>query len=129
MVSTGTTYSQGKWVFMSSGTDLAGRTLGSADLVIDRDQYRVLLDGAEIELVFQEFELLEFLAAHPYRTFTREQILARAWGSRNQATTRTVDVHIHRLRRKLGPGYARHLVTVRRVGYMFRPPPQQVITV
>jgi DNA-binding response OmpR family regulator len=110
---------------MSGGTGVAERMRGSAgwtDLVIDRDQYRVLVDGQEIELAFQEFELLEFLAAHPYRTFTREELLSRAWGSRNQATNRTVDVHVHRLRRKLGPGYARYLVTVRRVGYMFRPP-------
>lgn len=93
-----------------------------AGLVIHRDQRRVLLDGQEIELVFQEFELLAFLTAHPYRVFTRKQIIAGAWVGHQQATGRTVDVHIHRLRRKLGPGYARHLVTVRRVGYTFRPP-------
>jgi Transcriptional regulatory protein, C terminal len=93
-----------------------------AGLVIDFGQRRVLLDGREIELVFQEFELLEFLAAHPYRAFTREQLLGSAWASQQQGTSRTVDVHIHRLRRKLGPAWAHHLVTVRRVGYMFRPP-------
>ena len=93
-----------------------------AGLVVDRDQRKVLLDGQEIELVFQEFELLDFLAAHPYRTFTREQIIAGAWAGRPQATGRTVDVHVHRLRRKLGPGYARYLVTVQRVGYTFHPP-------
>ncbi len=65
---------------------------------------------------------VEFLTAHPYRAFTREQIIAGAWAGRRQATGRTVDVHMHRLRRKLGPGYARHLVTVQRVGYTFRPP-------
>jgi len=91
-------------------------------LVVDRDQRRVLLDGQEIELVFQEFELLDFLAAHPYRTFTREQIIAGAWAGRQQATGRTVDVHVHRLRRKLGPDYARYVVTVQRVGYTFHPP-------
>jgi DNA-binding response OmpR family regulator len=93
-----------------------------AGLLVDRDQHRVLLGGREIELVYQEFELLEFLTAHPHRAFTREQIIAGAWSNVQQATNRTVDVHIHRLRRKLGPGYARHLVTVRRVGYMYRPP-------
>jgi len=93
-----------------------------AGLIIHRDQRRVLLDGREIELVFQEFELLEFLTAHPYRVFTRKQIIAGAWVGHRQATGRTVDVHIHRLRRKLGPGYARYVVTVRRVGYTFRPP-------
>jgi DNA-binding response OmpR family regulator len=96
-------------------------------LVIDSHQHRVLLEGREIELVFQEFELLEFLTDHPYRAFTREQLLAGAWPDRQQATGRTVDVHIHRLRRKLGPGHAQYLVTVRRVGYMYRPP-QSVAT-
>ena len=100
-----------------------GRAAGPpAGLVIDRGQRRVLLDGREIELVFQEFELLDFLTGHPYRVFTRRQIIAGAWVGHRQATGRTVDVHIHRLRRKLGPGYARYLVTVRRVGYTFRPP-------
>ena len=100
-----------------------GRAPGPpAGLVIDRGQRRVVLDGREIELVFQESELLDFLTAHPYRVFTREQIIAGAWAGHRQATGRTVDVHMHRLRRKLGPGYARYLVTVRRVGYTFRPP-------
>jgi hypothetical protein len=93
-----------------------------AGLVIDRDQRRVFLNGREIELVFQEFELLEFLTAHPSRAFTRGQLVAGAWAGHRPPTGRTVDIHIHRLRRKLGPGYARYLVTVQRVGYMFRPP-------
>ncbi len=101
----------------------SGRAPGlPAGLVIRHDLRRVLLDGREIELVFQEFELLEFLTAHPCRVFTREQIIAGAWAGHQQATGRTVDVHIHRLRRKLGPGYARYVVTVRRVGYTFQPP-------
>jgi DNA-binding response OmpR family regulator len=105
-----------------------GRVLSTGtaeELIVDREQYKVLLGDEEIELVFQEFELLEFLTAHPYRVFTREELLDRAWSGRTQATTRTVDVHVHRLRRKLGPGYAQHLVTVRRVGYTFRPPPSR----
>jgi DNA-binding response OmpR family regulator len=101
---------------------LPGTSQADGELVVDRDHHRVLLAGREIELVFQEFELLDFLTARPRLTFTREQILAGAWGNRQQATKRTVDVHIHRLRRKLGPEYAESLVTVRRVGYMFRPP-------
>jgi DNA-binding response OmpR family regulator len=100
----------------------AGRVLASpAGLVIDRGQRSVLLDGREIELAFQEFELLEFLAAHPYRVFTRGQIITGTWASYRPPTSRTVDIHIHRLRRKLGPGYGRCLITVQRVGYMFRP--------
>jgi Transcriptional regulatory protein, C terminal len=93
-----------------------------AGLTVDRSQHRVLVNGLDIQLLFQEFELLEFLTAHPHRALTREEILAGAWGGRQQeAPTRTVDVHIHRLRRKLGPEYARSLVTVRRVGYLYRP--------
>jgi DNA-binding winged helix-turn-helix (wHTH) protein len=97
----------------------------ASGLMVDRVQHRVLLNGEDVELLFQEFELLEFLTKRPDRAFTREQILAGAWGGRlHDATTRTVDVHIHRLRRKLGPVYAEHLVTVRRVGYMYRTPPR-----
>ncbi len=91
-------------------------------MVIDSAQRKVLLDGREIGLLYQEFQLLEFLAMHPYRAFTRDQLLAGAWPGRRQDSSRTVDVHVHRLRRKLGPGYARYLITVRRVGYMFLPP-------
>jgi len=93
-----------------------------AGLVIDPDQRMVLVDGREIELVFEEFELLEFLAAHPYRSFTRRQLVAGAWAGHRPTTGRTVDVYIHRLRRKLGPAYAGYLITVQRVGYTFRPP-------
>jgi DNA-binding winged helix-turn-helix (wHTH) protein len=94
-------------------------------LVVDRVQHRVLLNGRDVELMFQEFELFELLTAHPHRVFSREEILARAWGDRQPTvTTRTIDVHVHRLRRKLGPVYGQCLVTVRRVGYMFRPPPE-----
>jgi hypothetical protein len=96
-------------------------------LVIDREQYRVTAGGRDLGLVYQEFELLAFLASYPNHALTRDEILAGAWPGRVLAdgladTTRTVDIHIHRLRRKLGPGHARCLVTVRRVGYMFRPP-------
>jgi DNA-binding response OmpR family regulator len=105
---------------VSGVSGAAGRP--SAGLVIDRDQRRVFLDGREIELVFQEFELLEFLTAHPSRAFTRGQIVAGAWAGHRPPAGRTVDIHIHRLRRKLGPGYAGYLVTMQRVGYMFRPP-------
>jgi DNA-binding response OmpR family regulator len=92
------------------------------DLVIHRDQHRATLSGRDLGLVYQEFELLAFLAAHPNRALTRDEILAGAWPDWAPPAGRTVDIHVHRLRRKLGPGYDRCLVTVRRVGYMFRPP-------
>jgi DNA-binding response OmpR family regulator len=91
-------------------------------LVVDSAQHRVLAGGRDIGLVFQEFELFEFLTANPGSAFTRRQLLAQVWGDMRQATGRTVDVHVHRLRRKLGPEYGRRLVTVRRVGYMYDPP-------
>ena len=91
-------------------------------MLVDRAQHQVFVGGRDAGLVFQEYQLLEFLIANPHRAFTRRQLLARAWGRGDLATTRTVDVHVHRIRRKLGPGCGRYLVTVRRVGYMFRPP-------
>jgi hypothetical protein len=94
-----------------------------AGLTVDRSQHRVLVNGQDLHLLFQEFELLEFLTEHPHRALTRAEILTGAWGDRQRDTpTRTVDVHIHRLRRKLGPDHARSLVTVRRVGYLYQPP-------
>lgn len=90
-------------------------------LVVDTAGYRVLVGGHDAGLVLREFQLLAFLAANPGRAFPREHLLARVWGDAYQGTTRTVDVHIHRLRRKLGPFYADRLVTVRRVGYMYHP--------
>jgi DNA-binding response OmpR family regulator len=91
-------------------------------LVVDGAQHRVVVSGRDVGLVFREFELLAFLIANAGRVFTRAQLLARVWGGTNDGTTRTVDIHVHRLRRKLGPEHARHLVTVRRVGYMYQPP-------
>jgi DNA-binding response OmpR family regulator len=93
-----------------------------AGLVVDAAQHRVVVRGHDAGLVFREFELLAFLITNQGRVFTRAQLLARVWGGVNDGTTRTVDIHVHRLRRKLGPEYARHLVTVRRVGYMYQPP-------
>jgi hypothetical protein len=94
----------------------------AGDLLIDRDQYRATVSGRDLGLVHQEFELLAYLAAHPNRAFTRGEILAGAWPDWATLAGRTVDIHIHRLRRKLGPRYAPCLVTIRRVGYMFSPP-------
>lgn len=90
------------------------------DLRIDRDGRRVWADGHEVALTFQEYELLEFLTASPGKVFTRVHLMNTVWSGPGYTTLRTVDVHIHRLRRKLG----RHgacLVTVRRFGYGYRP--------
>jgi hypothetical protein len=90
-------------------------------LLLDHDQRRVWVDGAEIALTFQEFELLAFLSAHPSTVFTRSDLVTRVWQRDFSADSRTVDVHVSRLRHKLGPAYGRYLVTEYRVGYQFRP--------
>jgi DNA-binding response OmpR family regulator len=90
-------------------------------LLLDHDQRRVWVDGAEVPLTFQEFELLAFLSAHPASVFSRADLVHLVWQREFGADSRTVDVHVSRLRRKLGPAYGRCLVTEYRVGYQFRP--------
>ena len=92
-----------------------------AGLLLDHDQRRVWVDGEEVTLTFQEFELLAFLSAHPATVFTRSDLVQRVWQRDFAADSRTVDVHVSRLRHKLGPTYGRYLVTEYRVGYQFRP--------
>jgi Transcriptional regulatory protein, C terminal len=94
---------------------------GRAGLLLDHDQRRVWVDGAEVALTFQEFELLAFLSAHPSTVFTRADLVRQVWQRDFAADSRTVDVHVSRLRHKLGPSYGRYLVTEYRVGYQFRP--------
>ncbi|MFC7329726.1 winged helix-turn-helix domain-containing protein [Marinactinospora rubrisoli] len=93
---------------------------GSDALVIDRATRRVLADRTPVRLSYQEFELLAHLASSPGRVFSRSELLDRVWRSDTHAGTRTVDVHIHRLRRKLGE-LGHRLATVRRVGYAYQP--------
>ena len=93
----------------------------TAGLLLDHDQRRVWADGREIPLTYQEFELLAFLAAHPATVFSRADLVAQVWHRDFAADSRTVDVHVSRLRRKLGSRYGRYLVTEYRVGYRFSP--------
>jgi Transcriptional regulatory protein, C terminal len=101
-----------------AGPGAAGERPG---LLLDHEQRRVLVDGTEVTLTFQEFELLAFLAAHPATVFSRADLVKKVWQRDFTADSRTVDVHVSRLRRKLGPAYGRCLVTEYRVGYQFRP--------
>ena len=94
-------------------------TLGVRDLVVEPESYRATLRGVPIELTYMEFELLKFLMSHPGRVFTRETLLSRVWGYEYYGGVRTVDVHIRRLRAKLGEEHARFIETVRGVGYRF----------
>ena len=91
----------------------------TGDLVIDESSYTAKLRGRAIDLTFKEFELLKFLAQHPGRVFTRAQLLQEVWGYDYFGGTRTVDVHVRRLRAKLGNDYETLIGTVRNVGYRF----------
>jgi len=105
-----------------AGPGAAGRSAGERPgLLLDHEQRRVLVEGTEVTLTFQEFELLAFLAAHPATVFSRADLVKKVWQRDFTADSRTVDVHVSRLRRKLGPAYGRCLVTEYRVGYQFRP--------
>jgi hypothetical protein len=108
-------------VTQAAQTELAGAVGERTGLLLDHDQRRVWVDGAEIPLTFQEFELLAFLSAHPATVFSRADLVQRVWQRDFTADSRTVDVHVSRLRRKLGPAYAKCLVTEYRIGYQFRP--------
>ena len=86
-------------------------------LAIDPDSYRVTAAGRPLDLTFKEFELLRFLAQHPGRVYTRPGLLREVWGYDFYGGTRTVDVHVRRLRAKLGPEHEHLIETVRSVGY------------
>ncbi|PRY58040.1 DNA-binding response OmpR family regulator [Knoellia remsis] len=90
-------------------------------LVIDEATYSVRLRGVVLDLTYKEFELLKYLAQHPGRVFTRAQLLQEVWGYDYFGGTRTVDVHVRRLRAKLGSDHESLIGTVRNVGYRFVP--------
>jgi DNA-binding response OmpR family regulator len=87
------------------------------ELVIDESTYTARLRGRPLDLTYKEFELLKYLAQHAGRVFTRAQLLHEVWGYDFFGGTRTVDVHVRRLRAKLGPEYEALIGTVRNVGY------------
>ena len=91
----------------------------SGDLSIDEGTYQARIGGRPLDLTFKEFELLKYLAQHPGRVFTRAQLLQEVWGYDYFGGTRTVDVHVRRLRAKLGPERESLIGTVRNVGYKF----------
>jgi DNA-binding response OmpR family regulator len=86
-------------------------------LTLDPGTFRVSLEGAPLDLTFKEFELLRFLAEHQGRVFTRPALMREVWGYDFYGGTRTVDVHVRRLRAKLGPAHEGLIETVRGVGY------------
>jgi DNA-binding response OmpR family regulator len=88
-------------------------------LALNLETYQAVVAGRPLDLTFMEYELLRFLAAHPGKVFTREVLLSRVWGYEYFGGARTVDVHIRRLRAKLGEEHAHLIETVRSVGYRF----------
>jgi two-component system alkaline phosphatase synthesis response regulator PhoP len=95
-------------------------TIRSGDLVINTQQYDVFLAGRTVLLTFKEYELLKLLASNPGRVFSREQLLEQVWGYQYFGGTRTVDVHVRRLRSKIEDATHTFVDTVWNVGYRFR---------
>ncbi len=91
----------------------------TGEVVIDEATYTTKIGGTALDLTFKEFELLKFLAQHPGRVFSRQQLLQEVWGYDYFGGTRTVDVHVRRLRAKLGTEHDALIGTVRNVGYRF----------
>lgn len=92
------------------------------ELLIDEGSYTATVRGRVLDLTYKEFELLKYLSQHPGRVFTRQQLLQEVWGYDYFGGTRTVDVHVRRLRAKLGPEHEALIGTVRNVGYRLVPP-------
>lgn len=90
------------------------------NMTINLATYQVTIDEKPVDLTLMEYSLLQFLATHPSRAYSRETLLHRVWGFEYCGGTRTVDVHIRRVRSKVGPQVASHIVTIRGVGYLFR---------
>ncbi|GHE64989.1 winged helix family transcriptional regulator [Streptomyces vinaceus] len=88
---------------------------------VDRVRRLVEVDGQELALTYLEFDLLAHLVAHPYTVHTRDALISGIWGYGHIGDGRTVDVHVARLRRKLGAAYRDRISTVRRVGYKYVP--------
>jgi DNA-binding response OmpR family regulator len=90
------------------------------NMTINLATYQVYIDEKPVDLTLMEYSLLSFLATHPSRAYSREALLHRVWGFEYCGGTRTVDVHIRRVRSKVGPQVASHIITVRGVGYLFK---------
>ena len=108
-----------KHLFWSQGVDSRGEVLTHADLILNLETYQAAVNGRPLDLTYMEYELLKFLVSHPGKVFSRETLLSRVWGYDYFGGARTVDVHVRRLRSKLGEEYAGLIQTIRSVGYSF----------
>jgi two-component system, OmpR family, alkaline phosphatase synthesis response regulator PhoP len=107
-----------KHLLWATGKTTSAEVIEYGPLVLNLETYQAVLEKKPLDLTYMEYELLKFLATHPGKVFTRETLLSRVWGYEYYGGARTVDVHIRRLRAKLGEEH--NLIhTVRSVGYRF----------
>ncbi len=106
-------------LFWRAGLGLRPDVIEYGPLQLNLETYQAAVSGKVLDLTYMEYELLRFLAAHPAKVFTRETLLSRVWGYEYYGGARTVDVHVRRLRAKLGEEHAHLIQTVRSVGYRF----------
>jgi DNA-binding response OmpR family regulator len=111
-----------KHLFWRTGRGTRPELIEYGPLVLNLETYQAACSGRPLDLTYMEYELLKFLATHPGKVFTRETLLSRVWGYEYYGGARTVDVHIRRLRAKLGEEQANLIQTVRSVGYRFGQP-------
>jgi DNA-binding response OmpR family regulator len=108
-----------KHLFWRGGEGVRPDLVEYSGLVLNLETYQASIEGRPLDLTYMEYELLKFLAQNPGKVFTREMLLSRVWGYEYYGGARTVDVHIRRLRAKLGEEHANLIQTVRSVGYRF----------
>ena len=106
-------------LFWRTGLGTRPELVEYGELVLNLETYQAAIEGKALDLTYMEYELLKFLASHPGKVFTRETLLSRVWGYEYYGGARTVDVHVRRLRAKLGEEHAGLIQTVRAVGDRF----------
>ena len=111
-----------KHLFWRTGRGTRPELIEYGALILNLETYQAACGGRPLDLTYMEYELLKFLSTHPGKVFTRETLLSRVWGYEYYGGARTVDVHIRRLRAKLGEEHANLIQTVRSVGYRFGQP-------
>jgi len=108
-----------KHLYFRAGRGTQPEIVEYGGLILNLETYQAVIDGRPLDLTYMEYELLKFLSSHPGKVFTRETLLNRVWGYDYYGGARTVDVHIRRLRSKLGEERANLIQTIRSVGYSF----------
>jgi DNA-binding response OmpR family regulator len=106
-------------LYWRSGRGTRTEVIEYGELLLNLETYQASIGDRPLDLTYMEYELLKFFATHPGKVFTREQLLSRVWGYEYYGGARTVDVHVRRLRAKLGEEQAGFIQTVRSVGYRF----------